>query len=468
MTIAVAFYALITSSLLTAAAWLVHALTRATLPLRRFIWAGALGASVLLLLVLPLRLRQDVAMTVVDDVSLFSQNTAPLALVTSASRRLPDWVSGVLASAWALSSLLTAAALLASYRRHRRRIARSPHGVVDGAPVRVTEDIGPAVVGIWRPDIVVPRWLLERPAAEQALVVRHERSHLSVGDPLLLVAGCAAVTAMPWNPAMWHLLARLRLAIELDCDHRLLRDGAPPRAYGSLLIDLTSLLPSSGVGAPAFACHPSHLERRLVAMTDLPIKTSQRRLRLAAAAGVIVLVTLAACGTELPTAAEVEGADLASIEQTAPAMLGLGGPGSVYVLDGVVVDRATAAALKASQITAIEVVRGAEAPVVHIRTTDLPQVNILPLKSQPLRKKIRTDDPYIGVIAADSITVLHDDGTERPLVVLDGVISDQAALNRLPKESIKSVEVVKGAAAKLTYGEPGARGVIVVTTKSAP
>ena len=126
MTIAVAFYALITSSLLTAAAWMVHALTRATLPLRRFIWAGALGASVLLLLVLPLRLRQDVAMTVVDDVSLFSQNTAPLALVTSASRRLPDWVSGVLAGAWALSSLLTATARCAAGGAGTKPAVRPP------------------------------------------------------------------------------------------------------------------------------------------------------------------------------------------------------------------------------------------------------------------------------------------------------------------------------------------------------
>jgi TonB-dependent SusC/RagA subfamily outer membrane receptor len=42
---------------------------------------------------------------------------------------------------------------------------------------------------------------------------------------------------------------------------------------------------------------------------------------------------------------------------------------------------------------------------------------------------------------------------------------ESSALNSIKPESIESVEVMKGDAAKAIYGEAGANGVIKVTTK---
>ncbi|MHB1297582.1 MAG: M56 family metallopeptidase [Gemmatimonadaceae bacterium] len=456
MAIALAAYALVTSMVLAAGAWLVHGMLRSTVPVRRFVWADAMAAAVLLLALVPLRLRQAAELPAAAEVTAgwFAAATdAPVAVVTGAVRLLPDWMSPALGWAWVLSSLITAAIFLSSYRRHRRRIARADREVIGGRIVRVTERLGPAVVGIWRPDIVVPRWLLERPAAEQLLVVRHESSHVTVGDPLLLVAGCAAVAVMPWNPVMWYLLSRLRLAIELDCDQRVLSDGAPARDYGSLLIDLTALLRRGGMAAPAFACDPSHLERRLLAMTDTPIRTMNRRVRMLTAAGLTVLATLVACQADLPTAAEVQQMDLAAVEKSAPALLRLGTEGSTYLVDGVVVARSVAAALEPSRILSVEVQRTSPAPTIHITTGEARPAIYTKRQSSSLQPT--TIVPRSGEVQA-------------PLLVIDGVVSEKATLEDIAPSEIKSVEVLKGQAAKVKYGDRGASGVILLKTKKAP
>ena len=54
---------------------------------------------------------------------------------------------------------------------------------------------------------------------------------------------------------------------------------------------------------------------------------------------------------------------------------------------------------------------------------------------------------------------------DNPLVVIDGQVSTDEAMKQLPPETIKSVNVIKGQQGGALYGEQGANGVIVVTTK---
>ena len=75
--------------------------------------------------------------------------------------------------------------------------------------------------------------------AEQELVVAHELEHARSGDPLLALAGVCAVVAMPWNVALWWQLSRLRLAIELDCDARVIaRQHHDALVYTRLLLSV--------------------------------------------------------------------------------------------------------------------------------------------------------------------------------------------------------------------------------------
>lgn len=54
---------------------------------------------------------------------------------------------------------------------------------------------------------------------------------------------------------------------------------------------------------------------------------------------------------------------------------------------------------------------------------------------------------------------------DKPLVVIDGQVSTDEIMKQLPPETIKSVNVIKGAQGSVLYGEQGSNGVIVVTTK---
>lgn len=68
--------------------------------------------------------------------------------------------------------------------------------------------------------------------------------------------------------------------------------------------------------------------------------------------------------------------------------------------------------------------------------------------------------PNIRIRRASSL-----DKNTQPLVIINGAISTQEAMNNLSPESIKSIDVLKDAAASSIYGSRASNGVILVTTK---
>ncbi|HEU0013686.1 MAG TPA: TonB family protein, partial [Longimicrobium sp.] len=192
----------------------------------------------------------------------------------SITRMLPvAWIAG---SAVLVAWLAWGCAALAM-RRRRWRAA-----VVERTPVLVSADTGPAVVGFADPDIVLPEWMLDADARALRMVVRHEREHVAARDPLLLLGGFACAVLTPWNPAVWWQLARLRLAVEVDCDARVLGARADVESYGRLLIEVGRRSGASALPVPAFSEPRSSLERRIRAMTDrIPRDRLRRALLLA-------------------------------------------------------------------------------------------------------------------------------------------------------------------------------------------
>ena len=59
------------------------------------------------------------------------------------------------------------------------------------------------------------------------------------------------------------------------------------------------------------------------------------------------------------------------------------------------------------------------------------------------------------------------DSANKPLVVIDGVITPNKDMNELSPNDIQSMNVLKGASAKVKYGDKGEQGVIEITTKSS-
>jgi len=137
---------------------------------------------------------------------------------------------------WAAASCALIVGLLASGAHLRRRKRRWERGTIAGVPVYITDDVGPAIVGLFRPRIAVPRWLTQVPAQTQELVIAHEQSHLEAHDVRIFTGALALLVAMPWNWPLWWQLRRLRLAIEVDCDARVLKSGHDVRIYGEALI----------------------------------------------------------------------------------------------------------------------------------------------------------------------------------------------------------------------------------------
>ncbi|HWV15783.1 MAG TPA: M56 family metallopeptidase [Cellvibrio sp.] len=139
-------------------------------------------------------------------------------------------------------------------------------------PVLVSDDIGPAVVGLINPQIVIPTWVMESPLPQQRAVIAHEQSHLDAGDPLLLTLALSLLVFMPWNLPLWWQLRRLRFAIEVDCDARVLRQGQSITNYGETLIAVGQRQ-SGYVGSVAgMSESKSSLEKRIKIMVTKPAK----------------------------------------------------------------------------------------------------------------------------------------------------------------------------------------------------
>ncbi|HST60845.1 MAG TPA: M56 family metallopeptidase [Longimicrobium sp.] len=251
---------------------------------RRWTWAAALAGSLLLPLLalaapgaLPeIRLPDWRSAPAVFEASppLSTSSNTPAAGISgpveTAAGAAPRPLPRAVLLGWLAASLILLRCLAWSHHRLNRERRRCAAVEVEGIPVRVSERTGPLVVGLVRPELLLPRWVLALPPEEQRLIVRHEREHVAAGDPWLLALATLAVALVPWNPALWLQHRRLRLALETDCDARVLAAGVSRRLYGQVLLRAAGHPFSFSVLAPAWGARTSHLERRIIAMTAKP------------------------------------------------------------------------------------------------------------------------------------------------------------------------------------------------------
>lgn len=302
-------------ALLCGAGWAAERALAARQAPQRWAWAGAMLGALLLPLGAWLLARLGWAaaptpplrVTAAELPALAEPMGALLQPAADAGPALGPWLLG----GWLLGSGGLLLFLALSYARLARRSRGWAAARLDGQHVLVSRETGPAVVGWLQPRIVLPAWALELDAAARALVLRHEAEHLRARDPWLLLGGWAALLAMPWNPALWWHFARLRAAIELDCDARVLRAGADVRSYGSLLLDVGRRGAASPLSLAALS-HPAPLlERRIRQMT-----TPRRHPLLAATAyaALAAALVLAACEAPQPQAPSADGAPTAALD----------------------------------------------------------------------------------------------------------------------------------------------------------
>ena len=517
MTAAWMVYALLVGGLVALAAYALDGVCRLAGRPSRWVWVGAMLATVALValapqrvsrsesVVLPLRIKSISASVeaprqmVVDRLAgslrrarQMAENAISYGFV-AAARLVPAPIARGLVLVWASISAVAFLVFFAVHGRLRRARRAWPVAELHGARVRLAPNAGPAVVGFTRPEIVVPRWLLERSDVEQRMVIAHEVEHLRAHDPLLLTVACGAAALVAWHPAMWWMLSRLRLAVELDCDVRIVRSGVATRSYGALLIELAGRC-SSGmrIGAPALADGSSHLERRLVAMTSHRPKFA-RSFACALAACSVALLALA-CDAELPTSEEVKSMDVAAAQGAAQrlAIIGVNDTLVTFTIDGREATAQEAHALASGEIATIEVLKKKIRPSDEVRT-ESSEIRILTKRAADslgvvgIRTrtggegeivKVVRKGPTGGEITAGgeqrwkiSADTLHigptTSGTFDGVLVLDGVRVDNKELAKISPDEIVSVEVMKGDAARRLFTDSAAaNGVIRITTRS--
>jgi TonB-dependent SusC/RagA subfamily outer membrane receptor len=392
-------------------------------------------------------------------------------------------------------------------------------------PVLLSRDTGPAVVGFFGSSIVIPNWVLEAERELQQVISRHEEQHVRAGDLRLWLSFLVVNVLVPWNVALWWQLRRLSLAIEADCDARVLARGVDVHQYGSLLLEVRRRANSRPLPALAFTRTKSALAWRVHLMTWNPRNRIGRALSAAAATGALALL---ACETPLPEQPELgppestavrqqtvgEGAvlDVAKpleldegtvLDVTKPlgldegAVLDVAMPlelvegeivGSqtpvIYVdgirfhaesLETVVADggrrglRLPHMQISPDAIESIEVIKGAQAKALYGEKAANGVVTITTRDTSAIRDTIanQSDETPLEVVVPEATPKepLTEALSRDPLVLIDGEMVGREAVEALDPKDIESVEIIKGPAAEALYGQRAANGVISITTR---
>ena len=323
-------YVVTVSLLLGLAAWAFERAVRMFAFPTRWIWVGAMGGSLGYALLAVLR-------PAISSQPLGTGAGSPLdALLMPVIGSITQFVdsspagegfNAILGVGWVVLTLSIAAVLLRAHQRLRADRSTWTPAELDGRDVLVSEDLGPGVVGWIRSVIVMPRWAFGMPRPERELMLRHEGEHCRAGDTRVAGLALFLLAVLPWNLPLWWQVHRLRLAIEIDCDHRVLHGSADVKRYARLLVEIGARGTASRLSALAFARPIPSIERRILAMTDT---RDPRYLRTAGLTLLALLLVVASCQVE-QVSINIE------VEQTTPQ-------GVVEPVPSTVVDREAVAA----------------------------------------------------------------------------------------------------------------------------
>lgn len=243
MTLSWALYVLLVSLALGWAAAAAESVLRLYDGQARIVWVGAMLLSVVLPAVglLTPGLQALLAYDGGTGAPLWAVPAVPQIMGTvqgaaDSGRSVVRWAETGFFVAWLVGSgwlLLRLAASVRSVRRRKRRWTSLQEA---GGTVYRDEELGPAAVGVLRPEVVLPGWALELDDAEREMVVLHEQEHARTRDPALIAGGWTLLALVPWNLPLWWQFRRLRRSVELDCDLRVVRRTRTPRRYGRLLL----------------------------------------------------------------------------------------------------------------------------------------------------------------------------------------------------------------------------------------
>jgi TonB family protein len=240
----------------------------------------------------------------------------------------------LLGAAWRLARLVGGLWRLRRYRRLSRPLGASPAtGQIAGrvgvaAYVAVSDEVEvPAAFGFRRPVVLLPaRFTALDPAVLRA-VLCHELLHVRRRDWLQMLAEEVAGALLWFHPAVWWLLARIRLAREQVVDLEAVRLTRERRVYLQTLVSLARVRGPSPAPAPLFL-RESHLKRRVDVLLE-EVTMSRKRLGMGLAASVAGVAVAGVAGARaFPLEGLPKAWASAAMSAAAPGGIQEGGGGS--------------------------------------------------------------------------------------------------------------------------------------------
>ncbi len=294
-------FSFVTGCALTGAAAAADRLSRVSQRSGRFIWLAAMAATTFWPVIAVVRTAIAPLSEAIPD----GQASSPAGLsafgtfaLPAGTTAIPEYWNTALVLVWALASSVLFVRLAFAVWVIPRRLITWKTAEVDGIGVHVAPDTGPAVIGLRPMALVLPEWVLEMERPLRELVLRHEAEHRAARDPYLLLIATLVTTLFPWNVALWLQARRLRLAIEIDCDRRVLRAHPRPDQYAQLLLTLAQRRAGTTHSlAPALIEQASNLERRITAMRTSPAPSLFRSVYLSIAVSAAFAL---ACAVDAP------------------------------------------------------------------------------------------------------------------------------------------------------------------------
>ena len=122
--------------------------------------------------------------------------------------------------------------------RLKETLAR--HGTSRNVALCTSDDVQvPTAIGLFRPAVVLPAWLMEElSTTELNQVVLHELAHLRRWDDWTNLAQKLIKAVFFFHPAVWWIERKLSLEREMACDDAVLAEIENPRAYAECLAHL--------------------------------------------------------------------------------------------------------------------------------------------------------------------------------------------------------------------------------------
>ena len=238
----------------------------------------------------------------------------------------------------ALVTLVLLARIVVSHARMARIVADAPEA--DGAWGALVDDVRgalgirrlvavhltgavnvPAIVGVFRPALLLPADAAEWPADMRRAVVLHELAHVARWDALSQLVSQVACAVYWCIPLVWHGARRAAALRERASDDHVLRAGVRASTYADSLIGLARLARGVDLQAAALSmARPSRMRERVVAILDPDVRRDAPARRTIGAILMAACAAIAAIAAVQPVAARLQAAAMPETMITTAAL----------------------------------------------------------------------------------------------------------------------------------------------------